>query len=126
MGSAAQLQNQQVYYDAQTGQYYTETPSNSFRATGTNNFANAALKMLRLNNNNRTYLTGINNNKIPEYALPTVNPIPTIAEMFPLMQGATQQAISPDLVSYGAGRFLTPAQAQATGGVLNSTGNKTT
>lgn len=104
-------QNQPVYYDATSGQYYTETPKN-------NNPLLAAFAPGGV----RTYLNGINNN-FTNFTQPTATAVPTLADMFPSLYN-NQSATSSDMAGlYGAGRFLTPAQGKETGGVLS---NKTT
>lgn len=131
MGGMASQQQSPVYYDQSTGQYYTQTPQNQFAFSGSPNGSplNASLNSIQSmfgRGGERTYLNGFGQSKAPVYTEPTAGYVPTIAELFPLMQGTVQQASEPNMVSYGAGRFLSPAQASATGGVLNSTGNKTT
>lgn len=127
MGVAAAIKGQQqspVFYDQETGQYYTQTPTNNspFAALNMPSTGNSAIDSIFGPGGQRTYLSGFGQSKAPVYTEPVAGKVPTIAELFPLMQGAVQQSQSmPSLVSSGAGRFLSPAQAQATGGVLNST-----
>jgi hypothetical protein len=129
----------QVYYDNDEGQYYTmpNSPAPSFN----NYFANSAFKPFNeVAMGQRDYLGAIapsaNKSKISMVtsgmdraqaaydALMSgmgTNPAYNQYAMFPGMQMQSQPMTS--LPMYGAGRFLSPAQAQDTGGVLgiNST-----
>jgi hypothetical protein len=111
MGMQSQPQQGQVYYDADTGQYYTQPARQSA-------FLNPVFGLMK-NSAQRNYLTNFNNQSMTAKPAQQFTPI-DIAALFPeLMQGAQgmqgdSQASAGLLggqgaaqsASSGAGRFL--------------------
>jgi hypothetical protein len=136
MGIGTQPPSNQVFYDNETGQYYTvgrnqnpETPADNY---GSNyiNYINAGQPMVQGTAQSSKppqvsmVATGMDRAQAAYDALMSgmgTNPAYNQYAMFPGMQMQSQPMTS--LPMYGAGRFLSPAQAQDTGGVLgiNST-----
>lgn len=113
MGNQAnQQQNQQVYYDPSTGQYYTMESSN--KGYGYNPILDAALGR----SGKKNYISMLNNNTVvPNYAAPTTPDVPSIADLFPLMNNASiiNAAMAQPSQSSGAGRFISLVGDQNTG-----------
>ena len=136
MGIGSRPPSNQVFYDNETGQYYTvgrnqnpETPADNF---GSNyiNYIDSSQPMVQGTAQSSKpkqvsmVATGMDRAQAAYDALMSgmgTNPAYNQYAMFPGMQMQSQPMTS--LPMYGAGRFLSPAQAQDTGGVLgiNST-----
>ena len=104
MGTQAQGQQGQVYYDDATGQYYTQPTQQG------GNFFNPVFGLMK-NNSQRNYLQNMNNQSMVDKPRAPHNYI-DIAALFPeLMQGA--QGMQGD---YQAGNLLGGAAQSASSG----------
>jgi hypothetical protein len=128
MGIGTSQPSNQVFYDAETGQYYTgtgRTMPNGFAQYGEDDRNYIGAAPASTNKNKISMVTsGMDRAQAAYDALMAgmgTNPAYNQYAMFPGMQMQSQPMTS--LPMYGAGRFLSPAQAQDTGGVLgiNST-----
>lgn len=112
---AAKQQNQPVYYDAELGQYYTVTPKNNSKFAGMfgnqlpiSAYSSNPLLAAFASSGIRTYLNGFNQNRMPNYGEIQTPVVPTIQDLFPLMNNSAimNSAMSQPTQSSGAGRFI--------------------
>ena len=112
MGAQSGQAGGQVYYDNETGQYYTQPGQQG------NFYQNNPFLGLNGNNRIRNYLTGLNQNSMVTEMVKRANEaatqtnVPSIEQLFPQLAQSqylapaqsTQAQAAP--VSYGAGRFM--------------------
>ena len=112
MGIGNPQASNQVYWDANAGQYYTFNPYSQDSKTYLGDVLNTVNNATNKNKSIVDEMVARAN-----AAAQNVN-VPTLAQLFPSLQAPMQNNMNMQMPSYGAGRFLSPSMN--TQSILNS------